>query len=306
LDQTEHKREKQQGVAFAILCAVLWGFLPIYWKSLQPINPILILFYRIVLAFVFAFIMAIFIYKWKGIITPLKQKGLIQTYSLTGILISGNWGIYIWAVSNDRVIQTSIGYYIEPLIVCIFGVLFFKEKLNKFKLAAFLFACGGVAVILLYYGKIPGIAITLAVTFATYAAIKKRFKLDAVLSLLYETMFLVPVALMMILYYELSGRGAFSNAEPYQLGLLTLAGILTGTPLLLFAMAANRVSMITLGVTEYISPSRTLLIGIFMFREPFDKIQLVAFGLIWAGLAIFTAGELRQSKRLSIEAKEGK
>ncbi len=304
MDQTEHITEKQQGVAFAILCAVLWGFLPIYWKSLQPINPILILFYRIVLAFVFAFILALFIYKWKGIITPLKQKGLIRTYSLTGILISGNWGIYIWAVSNDHVIQTSIGYYIEPLIVCIFGVLFFKEKLNKFKLTAFLCAGSGVAVILVYYGKIPGIAIALALTFATYAAIKKKYRLDAVLALLYETMFLVPFAFAIILCFELTGQGAFSNAEPYQWGLLALAGILTGTPLLLFAMAANRISMITLGVTEYISPSITLVIGIFMFREPFDKIQLVTFGLIWAGLAIFTAGELRESRKQPIVEKE--
>lgn len=276
---------------------MLWGFLPIYWKALVPINPVLILFYRIVLACGFAFILALHIYKWDGIVKPLKQKGVIRTYFLAGLLISCNWGIYIWAVSNDHVIQTSIGYYIEPLFVCIFGIFFFKEKLNKYKMTAFLLACAGVLVILIYYHEIPVIALTLAISFATYAAIKKRYRLDAVLALLYETMLLVPFAVAAILYFELTGKGAFS-AEPLQLGLLVLAGILTGTPLMLFAMAANRISLITLGITEYISPTITLLLGIFVFKEPFDKIQLITFAFIWIGIVIFTIGEIKENKKI--------
>jgi chloramphenicol-sensitive protein RarD len=290
------KKEYKQGVAFAILCAVLWGILPVYWKSLEPIDPLLILFYRIILAFGYALILALIFYKWEGIVRPLKEKGVLRTFFLAGILISFNWGLYIWAVSNHHVIQTCIGYYIEPLIVCVFGIFLFKEKLDKYKLTAFLMACAGVAVILVYYHQIPIIAVSLAVSFATYAAIKKKLKLDAVLAMLYETMLLVPVALAVILYYELTGKGAFANAEPAQWGLLALAGILTGTPLILFAMATNRINLITLGVTEYISPSLTLLLGIFVFREPFDKIQLLTFGFIWVGLVIFTIGEMKESK----------
>ncbi|MEL7657961.1 MAG: EamA family transporter RarD, partial [Bacillota bacterium] len=195
MNQVNNKKEYEQGVAFAILCAVLWGILPIYWKALESIDPILILFYRIVLAFGFALILALYFYKWEGMIKPLKQKGIIRTFFFAGILISLNWGIYIWAVSNDHVIQACIGYYIEPLIVCIFGIFLFQEKMNKYKMTAFLLACVGVAVILIYYHKVPVIALSLAVSFATYAAIKKKFKLDAVLALLYETMFLVPFAL---------------------------------------------------------------------------------------------------------------
>lgn len=296
MDQINNKKEYEQGIAFAILCAVLWGFLPIYWKAMVPINPVLILLYRIVLAFGFALILALYFYKWEGIIKPLKEKGIARTFFLAGILISFNWGTYIWAVSTNHVIQTCIGYYIEPLFVCIFGLLLFKEKLNKYKLTAFLLACGGVAVILIYYHEVPIIALSLAISFASYAAIKRKYRLDAVLALLYETMFLVPFALAAILYFELTGRGAAANAEPFQWGLLALAGILTGTPLLLFAMAANRISMITLGITEYISPSITLLLGIFVFREPFDKIQLVTFGVIWIGLVIFTVGEIKESR----------
>ena len=266
-----------------------------------PINPVVILFYRIVLAFVFSLILALYFYKMEGIIRHLKEKGIIRTFFLAGILVSFNWGTYIWAVSNDHVIQTCIGYYIEPLFVCVFGILFFKERLSKYKLAAFLLACAGVFVILIYYHEVPVIALSLAITFASYAAIKKKYKLDAVLAMLYETMFLVPFAMVAVLYLELTGRGA-AAAEPIQWGLLALAGILTGTPLMLFAMAANRISLITLGITEYISPSITLLLGIFVFKEPFDKIQLITFAMIWVGLAIFTIGEIKENK----EMKENK
>lgn len=297
-----HKnKEYEQGVAFAILCSVLWGFLPVYWKSLEPINPLLILFYRIVLAFGFALILAVIFYKWEGIIKPLKEKGVLRSFFFAGILISLNWGIYIWAVSSGYIIQTCIGYYIEPLIVCIFGIVLFHEKLNKFKAAAFLLACLGVAVILIYYRQVPVIALTLAVSFASYAAIKKKLKLDAVLALLYETMLLVPPALAVILYYELSGKGAFAHGQPVQIFSLALAGILTGTPLMLFAMAANRISLVTLGITEYISPSITLLLGIFLYKEPFDRIELITFAIIWAGLVIFTAGEIRESRAAANE-----
>lgn len=296
MNQINYKKEYEQGIACAILCAVLWGFLPIYWKALASIDPLLILMYRIVLAGIFAFLLALYFYKWEGIIKPLKGKGTMRNFFFAGVLISFNWGTYIWAVNNDFVIQTSIGYYIEPLFVCIFGILLFKEKLNKYKLIAFLLACTGVAVILIYYREIPVVALTLAVSFASYSAIKKKFRLDAVLALLYETMLLVPIALAVILYYELSGKGAASTAEPFQWGLLMLAGILTGTPLMLFAMAANRISLITLGITEYISPSITLLLGIFLFKEPFEKIQLITFGIIWIGLIIFTFGEVKESR----------
>ncbi len=297
------KKEYQQGVAFAILCAVLWGILPVYWKALVPINPVAILFYRIVLAFGFSLILALCFYRWKGIVKPLKEKGILRTFFLAGTIISFNWGIYIWAVSNNYVIQACIGYYIEPLIVCVFGILFFKERMNKYKLTAFLMACAGVLVILVYYRQVPVLALSLALTFATYAAIKKKYKLDAVLALLYETMLLVPFAVAAILYFELTGRGAF-GAPPFQIGLLLSAGILTGTPLMLFAMATNRISLITLGITEYIAPSLTLLLGIFVFQEPFDKIQLVAFIIIWVGLVIFTFGEIKESRESAARRPE--
>ncbi len=181
-------------------------------------------------------------------------------------------------------------------MVCIFGVILFKETLNKYKIAALGLALLGVMVILIHFRELPLIALSLALTFATYAAIKKKYQMEALITLFYETAFLAPFALIFILYYEMNGRGAFSMAQPYQIGLLALVGILTASPLALFAMAANRISMVSLGITEYISPSISLVIGIFMFKEPFDSIQFLAFVIIWIGLAYFTYGEIKESK----------
>lgn len=285
-------------MACAILCALMWGVLPIYWKSLQPINSLLIMFYRLVLACILVFVADMIIYKWKGIIEPLKKKGAILIFITAGLVISSNWGLYIWMVNAGFIIQTSIGYYIEPLVVCIFGFIFFKEKLEKYKLAAFLLACAGVVVMLFSFGQIPFLSLTLAVTFAVYAAIKKKLQAPALLALFYETVFLLPIVVSVILYMEFTGSGAFSNGEPYQLGLLFLSGLFTAVPLSLFAMAANRISLVALGITEYISPSIALVLGIFLYKEPFDLYQFIGFVIIWIGLAVFTIGGIKARGQL--------
>lgn len=283
-------------MACAILCALLWGVLPIYWKSIQSIDSLLIMFYRLVLACILVFVVGLIKYKWKGIIEPLKEKGAIPAFFMAGLIISTNWGLYIWMVNAGHIIQTSIGYYIEPLVVCAFGVLFFKEKPEKYKVLAIAFACIGVCVMLISYSQIPILALALAITFATYAAIKKKLKAPALLALFYETVFLAPFAIAIILYMELSGKGAFTTAEPPQIALLFLSGLFTAIPLSLFAMAANRISLVALGITEYISPSMALVLGIFVYKEGFDLYQFIGFSIIWIGLIIFTVGGIREHK----------
>lgn len=295
--QMNERKKYKQGIVCAILCATLWGILPVYWKTLQPIPPFVIMTYRIVLVFVFSGVIALALYGLEGILTPLKDKKIRRAFFLAGIFISANWGIYIWAVNNDYLIQTSVGYYIEPLIVCLFGVLFFHEKLSKFKIIAILLALSGVFILLIHYRAFPTIALALAILFAVYAAIKRKFRFPAILSILYETLFLVPFALAYLFYVEFNGQGAFASGEPYQWAILAFAGIATGIPLLLFALAANRISLITLGITEYISPSLTLILGIFLYQEPFDETQMISFIIIWIGLAIFTVGELKEKNK---------
>jgi len=295
--RAEKKAKYKIGMAAALLCAVIWGFLPIYWHSLRPIESSVIIFYRIFLVGVSSFILALIFYGWGKIKAPLKQKGAKLKFFTAGLIITANWSLYIWAVNADFLIQTCIGYYIEPLMVCIFGILFFKEKLTIHKLIALILAGVGVIILLVHFKEIPLIALSLALTFATYAALKKQFNIEAILSLFYETMFLAPIALAIIIYLEVNGQGAIGVAQPYQYVLLLFSGILTAIPLGLFAVAANKITLVSLGITEYISPSISLLIGIFLFKEPFDGVQFMSFVIIWVGLVLFTAGELRESQK---------
>jgi len=301
---SDERKQHELGMACAILCALLWGVLPIYWKSIQSIDSLLIMFYRLVLACILVFVVGLIKYKWKGVIGPLKEKGAIPAFFIAGLIISTNWGLYIWMVNAGYIIQTSIGYYIEPLMICVFGIVFFKEKPERYKIAAILLALLGVCVMLFSYGEIPVLALALAVTFATYAAIKKRLNAPALLALFYETVFLAPFAIVIILYMELSGKGAFTTAEPPQIALLFLSGLFTAIPLSLFAMAANRISLVALGVTEYISPSISLVLGIFIYKEGFDLYQFIGFCIIWVGLIVFTVGGICEHKILQSQWKK--
>ena len=287
------KKQYRIGMACALSCAVIWGILPIYWKSMESLNSFAIMFNRLVLAFIVVFIISIMTHKPKEIIAPLKQKGVALSFFFAGITISVNWSIYIWAVNAGHIIQTSIGYYIEPLFVAFMGFLIFKEKLNKYKVGAMILALAGVCVMIISYGQPPTIALVLALSFSIYACIKRKLRAPALLALFYETGFMVPIAIPAIIFMEKSGWGIYGSAEVYQLVLLSLAGILTATPLTLFGLAANRIPLLTLGITEYISPTLNLLIGILMFKEHFDIYQLIGFVIIWIGLAIFTVGEVK-------------
>ncbi len=294
----QSNRQYKIGMLAALTCSILWGFLPIYWQALRPIESSVIIFYRIVLVGVVCFVVSLIVYGWKRIKAPLTRKGAKGKYFLAGLMITLNWSIYIWAVNADMVIQTCIGYYIEPLMIGLVGVFLFKEKLTKHKIIALILAGLSVVVILVYFHRVPLVALSLAVTFSIYAAMKKGFQVEALLSLLYETMFLVPIALGVIIYLEWTGQGAWGVGEPYQFGLLLCSGFFTAIPLGLFAAAANKIPLVTLGLLEYISPTITLLIGIYLFREPFDFVQFIAFVLIWIGLVVFTYGEISNHHRL--------
>lgn len=286
----------KKGLFYALACSILWGILPIYWQALRPIESSVIIFYRIFLVGLVCLLLSLKLYGIEEIKKHLTPKGAKLKFFLAGCLITANWSIYIWAVNADQVIQTCVGYYIEPLMVSVFGIIFFKEKLTKYKMTALVLALAGVVVLLLHFMEIPLVALSLAITFATYAAVKKSFNLPSVLSLLYETMFLMIPALAVIIYLEVTGQGAIGVGEPYQYGLLMLCGPITALTLAFFAEAANKVPLVTLGIIEYISPSLALVIGIFILHEPFDMVQFIAFVIVWIGLVFFTMGEAKENK----------
>lgn len=303
---SKHDKTYITGVISMLSCDVLWGFLPIYWQSLRPIDSWVIIFYRIFLVGFVSGIATLKLYGLKPVKEQLRTRGTgilnsALRFPLAGLLITANWSIYIWAVNADHVIQTCVGYYIEPLMVCLLGILFFREKLTGFKLTAVLFALAGLVVLLVHFRQIPGIALGLALTFAVYAALKKHFDLPAIMSVFLETLFLMPAALAVVIWLECTGNGALGVATPGKYLLLLCCGILTAAPLSFFADAATKIPLIMVGLLEYLSPSISLVIGIFFMREPFDLVQFIAFAIVWVGLAFFTYGEFRTTKENRLE-----
>ena len=292
----DERKQYKQGMISAVGCSLWWGIMPIYWQMLRPIESSVIIFYRIVLVALVCLVGAFILYDKETILEPLRDKKKLVRIILAGCLITANWSLYIWAVNADLVIQTCIGYYIEPLVVCLFGLIIFKDKLSKYKTIAFVFAAMGVVAVVIYFGEVPILALSLALTFSIYAALKKDFNMPPVLSLLYETIFLMPFALAVIIYIESTGQGALAIGEPYKYALLMLCGLFTAFPLGLFADAANKVNLFVLGLTEYISPTISLVISIFLFKEPFEPIQIIAFAIIWVGLIFFSYGEYLEMK----------
>ncbi|MBQ6295923.1 MAG: EamA family transporter RarD, partial [Firmicutes bacterium] len=266
--------ERRQGILAAVISNVIWGFLPLYWHALRPIESSVLIFYRIVLSAVVCWFLARRKYTREELTAPLKDRRLFLKLLAAGVLITLNWSLYIWAVNADHAIETSIGYYIEPVVVCLFGVLVFHDKLNRWKAWAFAIAAAGVAVIVLYYRSLPLISLGLALSFSLYGAMKKGLNQPALLSFFYETVLLSPFALIVILWLEATGRGAFAMAvSPWQIALLALAGICTATPLILFGESANKAGLFATGLIGYLSPTITLFLSIFVFHEPFELVQ---------------------------------
>ena len=296
----ENKNYKN-GLIYAISCALIWGFLPIYWNALKPISSLVVIFYRVALMTLTCLLVQFYETRSiKEIFAPMfADKKKMFTYIIAGLLITMNWSIYIWAVQAGFVIQSSMGYFLEPLLVCLLGMIVFKEKANKWKKISIGFALAGMLVMIIGYKELPLIAIGLATTFAIYTGIKKRVDLPALQSLLYETVFLAPIALVVIFCMEGSGNGAIATGENWKFILLLLAGVVSAIPLGLFCAAAKNLTLLTLGLTEYISPSIALVLGIFLFKEPFDIIQFSSFIIIWIGLVFFTYGELSDVRKMS-------
>ena len=290
------KREYRMGLIAGAGTSAIWGILPVYWRWIDAIDSWVIIVYRIFLAGVLCFFLALKSFGMEGIKAPLREKGVMLRYFISGLLVTVNWSTYIWAVNAGHVIEASIGYYIEPLVVSLFGVVIFKERMNGIKkLGVGLVLCAVLAM-MIHFQKPPMISLTLAISFAAYTAVKKKYSMSPALSLFYETMFLIPVTFGVILYLEGTGKAAFSMIEaPYQYVLLLFSGVVTAVPLLTLAYAAARIKFVTLGLSQYISPTLTLLIGIFLFREPFDLVQFAAVVLIWIGIIFFTAGEMKDT-----------
>ena len=287
------------GILCVLACQVFWGFCPIYWQALEPIPSWMIILYRIVTMFVYSYAAARFKFSRAEIWEPLKEGRLRLRCFAAGLVLTANWSIYIWAMTSERVIQASIGYYIEPLVICAVGIIVFGDKLTRYNLTAMIFAAIAILIILLHYRQVPGVALGLAGTWALYSAIKKKSELPVLVALVYETVLYAVIAIIVIVFIETRDIGAISLHVPRQYALVFISGLITLIPVALFSVSAKKVSLLVIGLTQYISPSISLILGIFLFKEPIDKVQIIAFVIIWTGLAIFTAGEFAAVRRNS-------
>jgi chloramphenicol-sensitive protein RarD len=287
----------QKSIISAMMAYVLWGILPIYWKALKEVSPLYILASRIFWSFLFCVIFVTIIKKWPEIKTILLDKKRFIYCILSGVMVSLNWYTYIWAVNANFIIDASLGYYINPLVVVLFSALFFGERFNKWESLSVLLALVGVLFITLKIGKFPVVAIVLALTFALYGAFKKKLNASPIVSLILETAVVAPFAFVAILYIESQGQGVIALGNPMVTALAVLAGVVTAIPLLLYAKGVQEISFSLLGFFQYITPTIMLFLGVFLYGEAFSTVDLIGFGFIWVALIIFTISKIHNGSK---------
>ena len=285
-------KEQAVGMASAASAYIMWGFFPIYWKTIFFVPSLEVLAHRVVWCLVFMAVLLLMAGKIKDFYNELREivinpKQLVSLV-FASLFISVNWLTFIWAVSNNHIIETSLGYYINPLVCVLLGIIFLKEKLSFWQTVSFVLAFIGVLNMTLNYGSFPWISLILAVSFGLYGLLKKVIKLGAIAGITSETLIVSPVALMYLIYIYKSGNGAFGTGSPVVSGLLIGGGIITAVPLILFSAGAIRLPLSTIGFLQYIAPTITLLLGVFLYHEPFTTAHIISFVFIWVALIIYS------------------
>ncbi|SFI37475.1 MULTISPECIES: EamA family transporter RarD [unclassified Bacillus (in: firmicutes)] len=288
---------QKKGMIYATSAYMMWGILPLYWKLIDDVPAEEILAHRIVWAFVFM-LFVLFICKRFGQFTNefvqlFKRPKLFMSLTIASILISGNWFVYIWAVNHNHVIEASLGYYINPLVSILLGTLVLKEKLNFWQYIAVGLAAFGVAILTVRYGSIPWIAISLACTFGLYGLSKKLLDYDSMIGLTMETMLVTPIAFVYLGILGAEGMRSFGVVSLTSTLLLVGAGIVTALPLLYFAKGTKLIPLSMVGFLQYIAPTISLILGIFVFHEHFTTVHMTAFFFIWIALFIFSIAKTK-------------
>ncbi len=277
-----------KGIITGIGTYILWGLFPIYWRLLEQDPAVEILAHRMAWSFVFVTLILTGQHEWAWLKGSMRDRRTVLTYTLAAILLSINWYTYIWAVNAGYVVEASLGYFINPLVNFLLGVIFFKEKLRRVQLAAVLIAVLGVVYLTINYGSLPWISLVLAFTFGMYGLIKKIAPLESMHGFSLETIVLFLPAFAYLLYRQVTGVGAFIHQGGVITLLLILAGPVTSIPLLMFGYAARRIPLSMLGFIQYIAPTLQFLLGVFVYLEPFPPSRLVGFSLIWLALLVYS------------------
>ncbi len=272
-------------VLYALAAYTLWGVLPLYWKYLSAVDALQIMSCRILFSLIFVWIL-LALRRDAAWLRILKDRGKLGLLAVSSLLIAVNWLIYIWAVNSGHTVEASLGYYMNPLVNVFLGMLFFKERFPRIQWIAFFMAAVGVVVLAVFSGGIPWISLLLALSFALYGMAKKTVQIDTLTALAAETLILLPIAAVILVVRHAQGAGAFSGPPARSL-VLAASGIITALPLYWFALGARRLPLSTLGFLQFVSPTLQLLSGVFLFGEAFPAPNLIAFGLVWSGLALY-------------------
>ncbi len=277
-----------KGVVYAVVAYGTWGLLPIFWKALQHVPALEILANRVVWALVVALALGVARGRpaWLG--AALRSPRIVLTFLATASLLSLNWALYIWAVNAGHIVETSLGYFINPLVNVFLGVVFLRERLRLAQAAAIILALAGVLFLTVTYGSPPWIALVLAASFGAYGLLRKTAALNSLEGFTLETMVMIVPAVIYLGWVEASVGGALFHAGPATTVLLVSSGLVTAVPLLLFAAAARRVTMTTLGLLQYIAPSIQFFLGVAVYGETLSSARLFGFVLVWVALAIYS------------------
>jgi len=278
----------KKGIILTIVAYFLWGLLPFYWKLLSAVPAYEILCHRMVWSLVFTSLILTIRHQWNWLQQVRQNPKHLISFFISAAFLSVNWFVFIWAVNSGFILDSSLGYFINPLISVLMGVIILKEKLRQGQTLAVLIAAIGVAYLTLEYGKFPWIALTLAFTFATYGLLRKTAKLNSVEGLNAESMFMALPAISFILYFGISGNGAFIQSGWSNSLLLIFSGAATAIPLILFAGGVRRIPLSMVGFIQYITPTLHFLIGYLVYHEPLTKPRLIGFIIIWIALMVYT------------------
>ncbi|MBD1372867.1 EamA family transporter RarD [Hazenella sp. IB182357] len=291
---TEHRK----GVIYTTFSYLMWGLLPLYWKMIEHVSSLEILAHRLIWSFVFVFLILTLTSGlsslWKTICKLFKDHKSLWLLLIAAILITINWFTYIWAVNHDAILEASLGYYINPLVSVLLGYLFLKERMNALQTLATIIAGIGVLFSTVQHGEFPWIALILAISFGLYGLAKKLLAVGPLHGLTLETLVILPASLLYLFYLIINGDSQFIHGDWVTILLLSGAGIVTAVPLLLFAKGAQMIPLYMIGFLQYIAPTISFMIGVFLYQEPFSSTQLITFSCIWIALALFVLSHTRQ------------
>jgi chloramphenicol-sensitive protein RarD len=278
----------RKGIWYALAAYGIWGLFPLYWKPLHDVPALQIIGHRIGWSFILLVVIILVTKQWGAFRAAIANRRILLAYTATAVLISINWLVYVWAINAGYIVESSLGYFINPLLSVLLGVIFLREKLRTWQWLPVALAALGVIIVSVSYGSFPWISISLALSFGLYGLVKKKAPLNSLYGLTLETGIVFVPALIYLITVDVQGQGAFLHTDIVSNLLMIGAGAVTAIPLMLFSSAAQRIPLSMVGILQYITPTTQFLLGVFLYKEPFTPIQLVGFSLVWLALIFFT------------------